>query len=106
MPEEYIVNGESLVRNLVVGHRVCQGLGKVSKVGYTPFGYGQTSQMPQIYNGFGIDTIIFYRGINTPHSEFLWEGVDGSRLLGMRFGCMSRFSYYVLHLPRAALRFG
>jgi alpha-mannosidase len=95
LPEEYIVNGESLVRNLVVGHRVAQALGKVSKIGYTPFGYGQTSQMPQIYNGFGIDTIIFYRGINTPHSEFIMEGPDGSRLLGMRFGCMSRFSYYV-----------
>ena len=95
LPEEYLVSGESLVRNLVVGHRVAQSLGKVSKCGYTPFGYGQTSQMPQIYNGFDIDTIIFYRGINTPHSEFVLEGPDGSRLLGMRFGCMSRFSYYI-----------
>ena len=95
LPEEYIVNGESLVRNLVIGHRVAQSLGKVSKAGYTPFSYGQTSQMPQIYNGFGIDTIIFYRGINTPKSEFILEGPDGSRLLGMRFGCMSRFSYYI-----------
>lgn len=95
LPEEYVVNGESLVRNLVVGHRIAESLGKVSKVGYTPFSYGQTSQMPQIYRGFGIDTIIFYRGINTPHSEFVLEGPDGSRLLGMRFGCMSRFSYYI-----------
>lgn len=95
LPEEYLVNGESLVRNLVVGHRVAEGWGKVSKIGYTPFGYGQTSQMPQIYRGFGIDTIIFYRGINTPKSEFVLKGPDGSRLLGMRFGCMSRFSYYV-----------
>ncbi len=59
LPEEYIVNGESLVRNLVVGHRDAAKYGKVSKIGYTPFGYGQTSQMPQIYNGFDIDTIIF-----------------------------------------------
>ncbi|HOJ32880.1 MAG TPA: glycoside hydrolase family 38 C-terminal domain-containing protein [Candidatus Hydrogenedentes bacterium] len=95
LPEEYLVSGESLVRNLVVGHRVAASLGKVSKCGYTPFGYGQTSQMPQIYNGFDIDTIIFYRGINTPHSEFILEGPDGSRVLGMRFGCMSRFSYYI-----------
>lgn len=95
LPEEYIVNGESLVRNLVVGHRVAESYGKVCKMGYTPFSYGQTSQMPQIYNGFGIDTILFYRGINTPHSEFVLEGPDGSRLLGMRFGCMSRFSYYI-----------
>ncbi|HOV32407.1 MAG TPA: glycoside hydrolase family 38 C-terminal domain-containing protein [Candidatus Hydrogenedens sp.] len=95
LPEEFIVNGESLVRNLLVGHRVAQSFGKVSKVGYTPFSYGQTSQMPQIYNGFGIDTIIFYRGINTPKSEFIFEGPDGSKLLGMRFGCLSRFSYYI-----------
>ncbi len=94
LPEEYIVNGESLVRNLVVGHRVAGSLGRISKVGYTPFSYGQTSQMPQIYQGFDIDTIIFYRGINTPNSEFLMEGPDGSRLVGMRFGALSRFSYY------------
>jgi alpha-mannosidase len=94
LPEEYIINGESLVRNLVVGHRVAGSFGKVSKIGYTPFGYGQTSQMPQIYKGFDIDTIIFYRGVNTPNSEFILEGPDGTRLLGMRFGCLSRFSYY------------
>jgi hypothetical protein len=94
LPEEYIVNGESLVRNLVFGHRVAQSLGKVMKLGYTPFSYGQTSQMPQIYNGFDIDTIIFYRGINTPKSEFVMEGPDGSRVLGCRFGALSRFSFY------------
>lgn len=94
LPEEYIVNGESLLRNLVVGHRVAESLGKVSKLGYTPFSYGQTSQMPQLYQGFGIDTIIFYRGINTPKSEFIMEGPDGSRVFGTRFGALSRFSYY------------
>jgi 2-O-(6-phospho-alpha-D-mannosyl)-D-glycerate hydrolase len=94
LPEEYIVNGESLVRNLVVGHRKAQALGKVSKLGYTPFSYGQTSQIPQIYQGFDIDTMIFYRGINTKKSEFVLEGPDGSRLFGTRFGCLSRFSYY------------
>ena len=95
LPEEYICNGESLVRNLLVGHRVAQSFGKVSKIGYTPFSYGQTSQIPQIYNGFDIDTIIFYRGINTPKCEYILEGPDGSRLLGSRFGAMSRFSYYI-----------
>ena len=94
LPEEYIVNGESLVRNLVVGHRYAGKWGKVSKLGYTPFSYGQTSQMPQIYQGFDIDTIIFYRGINTKKSEYILEGPDGSQLVGCRFGALSRFSYY------------
>jgi len=104
LPEEYIINGESLVRNLVVGHRQAQAWGRVSKVGYTPFSYGQTSQMPQIYRGFDIDTIIFYRGINTEKSEFVLEGPDGSRVTGCRFGALSRFSYY-FYVYRMA-RFG
>ena len=94
LPEEYIVNGESLVRNMVIGHRLAEKWGKVSKIGYTPFSYGQTSQMPQIYRAFDIDTIIFYRGINTPKSEFIMEAPDGSRVTGCRFGALSRFSYY------------
>ncbi|MEZ6071154.1 MAG: glycoside hydrolase family 38 C-terminal domain-containing protein [Pirellulales bacterium] len=104
LPEEYIVNGESLVRNLVIGHRLAQAWGAVSKIGYTPFSYGQTSQMPQIYRGFDIDTIIFYRGINTKKSEFILEGPDGSRVTGCRFGALSRFSYY-FYVYRMA-RFG
>ena len=104
LPEEYVVNGESLVRNLVVGHRLAQEWGAVSKIGYTPFSYGQTSQMPQIYRGFDIDTIIFYRGINTKKSEFILEGPDGSRVTGCRFGALSRFSYY-FYVYRMA-RFG
>ena len=94
LPEEYIVSGESIVRNLVIGHKVAESLGGVTKVGYTPFSYGQTSQMPQIYNGFDIDTIIFYRGINTKYSEFIMRGPDGSELIGTRFGALSRFSYF------------
>ena len=104
LPEEFIVNGESLVRNMLVGHRYAEEYGKVSKIGYTPFSYGQTSQMPQIYQGFDIDTIIFYRGINTNKSEFILEGPDSSRLLGCRFGALSRFSYY-FYIYRMA-RFG
>jgi 2-O-(6-phospho-alpha-D-mannosyl)-D-glycerate hydrolase len=102
LPEEYIVSGESLVRNLVIGHRLAKEWGRVSKIGYTPFSYGQTSQMPQIYRGFDIDTIIFYRGINTKQSEFVLEGPDGSRVTGCRFGALSRFSYffYVYRMAR------
>ncbi|MCB9206326.1 MAG: hypothetical protein H6610_02825 [Ignavibacteriales bacterium] len=106
LPEEYIVNGESLVRNLVIGHKQAAELGKVSKIGYTPFSYGQTSQMPQIYRGFDIDTIIFYRGINTKKAEFILEGPDGSRVIGCRFGALSRFSYYFYVYRMARFRMG
>ncbi len=95
-PEEFLVNGESLVRNLLVGHRVAGRFGRVNKVGYSPFSYGQTSQMPQIYQGFGIDTILFYHGIQKyeSRSEFWFEGPDGSRLFASRMGSFARYNFF------------
>jgi len=95
-PEEFNVNGESLVRNLLTGHVVAESFGRVMKVGYSPFSYGQASQMAQIYSGFGIDTILFYHGI-TPdesRSEFILEGPDGSRLFGSRMGSFARYNFF------------
>jgi hypothetical protein len=95
-PDEFNVNGESLVRNLLAGHVVAERFGRVMKVGYSPFSYGQASQMAQIYAGFGIDTILFYHGI-TPaesRSEFILEGPDGSRLFGSRMGSFARYNFF------------
>ena len=95
-PEEFCVNGESLVRNLLYGHRVAREFGHVMKVGHTPFSYGQNSQMPQIYGGFGIDTILFYHGVShddTPN-EFIFEGADGTRILGSQMSAKARYNFY------------
>jgi mannosylglycerate hydrolase len=91
------LSGESIVRNMLWGHRVVEEFGPVMKVGYTPFGWGQMSQLPQIYKGFGIDVAFFYRGITSqevPQAEFLWEGADGSVLLTSRFGTGARYNFY------------
>ena len=103
LPDEFCVGGESLIRNLLLGHRVAKGLGHVSKTGYSPFSWGQISQMPQIYRGFGIPMAAFYRGVNTlvsPNSEFLWEGPDGSRLVGSRLAQRPRYNvWYIIQRP-------
>lgn len=91
------LSGESIVRNMLWGHLVVEKFGPVMKVGYTPFGWGQMSQLPQIYRGFGIDVAFFYRGITdkeVPQSEFIWEGADGSELLTSRFGTGARYNFY------------
>lgn len=95
-PEGFIVNGESLVRNLLMGHQVAGSFGKVMKVGHTPFSYGQNSQMPQIYSGFGIDTILFYHGVSHEDvaNEFIFEGADGTRILGSQMSSFARYNYY------------
>ncbi len=95
-PECFEVNGESLVRNLLMGHKVAGAFGHVMKVGHTPFSYGQNSQMPQLYAGFGIDTILFYHGVShddTPN-EFVFEGADGTRILGSQMSSMARYNFY------------
>lgn len=91
------ITGESVVRNMLYGHLTVEEFGEPMKVGYTPFGWGQVSQLPQIYKGFGIDVAMFYRGITrdqAPRSEFTWRGADGSELLVSRFGMGARYNFY------------
>ena len=103
LPDEFCVSGESLIRNLLLGHKMAKEFGGVSKTGYSPFGWGQISQMPQIYQGFGIDMISFYRGINTyvsPRSEYIWEGPDGTRIVGSRLAARPRYNvWYIIQRP-------
>lgn len=97
LPEEFQVGGENLIRNLLLGHKVCAEHGGVSKIGYSPFSWGQISQLPQLYKEFGINLIMFYRGINSidsPKAEFLWEGADETKAISSRFSTMPRYNFY------------
>ncbi len=97
LPDEFMVGGESLVRNLLLGHRIASRFGAVMKVGYTPFSWGQISQLPQLYRGFGIDTALFYRGVSktdTGKAEFIWEGADGTQVLASRFSKLPRCNFW------------
>ncbi len=103
LPDEFCVSGESLIRNLLLGHKIAHRFGKPAKTGYSPFSWGQISQMPQIYQGFGIDVMMFYRGINTivaPKSEFIWQGPDGTEIIASRMGIRPRYNiWYLLQRP-------
>lgn len=99
LPDEFLVGGENLIRNLLIGHRICNDIGRVSKIGYSPFSWGQISQLPQLYHQFGIELIMFYRGVNSLDShnaEFIWEGADGTRAVSSRFSTMPRYNFYFL----------
>ena len=98
LPDMFLVSAEALVRNLLRGHQVAASLGgRAMKVGYTPTSYGQPSQIAQVYKGFGIDSILFYRGMDAygiKNSEYILEGADGTRLLGIKFSItMTRFNF-------------
>jgi len=64
LPDEILVGGESLVRNLLLGRRVCRRFGvEPSGAGYLPDSFGHPAQLPQILAGFGIHTFLFSRGM-------------------------------------------
>lgn len=102
LPDQYPIDGECLVRNLLKGVRESEKLGKVFNVGYTPFGWGQTGQLPQIYQGFGIDTVMVGKKVSkkrAPQSEFIWRSPDGSEVVTTRFGGWGRQNFYFkIHL--------
>lgn len=81
--DQFVISGESIVRNMQYGMDVCNELGTYMNVGYVPDSFGQESSMPQIYRGFGIPDTMFWRGVseeNVNHTEFVWKGEDGSKV--------------------------
>lgn len=85
LPDEFLASGESLIRNLLLGHRVAGTFGAVTKAGYCPDTFSHPAQLPQILAGFGIDSFFFMRGLGEDvgalRSEFTWEAPDGSPVL-------------------------
>ena len=105
LPEMNTVSAEAVVRNLMRGHKIASDFGKVMKIGYTPTSYGQLSQIAQIYAGFGIDGMMFYRGITRDEcdTEYILEASDGTQILGLRLSAeFSRASFW-LHLFRSTM---
>jgi alpha-mannosidase len=81
-PDEFLVSGEALVRNLLLGMRVARFFGGTSVVGYIPDSFGHIAQMPQILAGFGMSSAVSGRGVpgNAP-VESVWRGADGTEVL-------------------------
>lgn len=98
LPDLYPLDGECLIRNLLKGFRVSSEFGKVMKIAYTSFGWGQTAQFPQIYAGFGIDFCITAKRVSeerAPESEFMWESPDGTKVLTTRLGRDGRSQFFM-----------
>ena len=87
-----------MIRNLLEGRKHALKLGKCLEIGYESFGWGQPSQLPQIYQGFGIDTVIVSKNVDktrAPESEFWWIGADGTKVLATRLGNDARANFFM-----------
>ena len=94
----YLTSGEATIRNLIIGTKIANDFGACGTTGYIPDQFGNISQLPQIYNQFGIKTCLVGRGYSfyelkdndeleriMTSPEFYWEGKDGSKVLTIRF---------------------
>lgn len=81
MPDEFLVSGESLIRNLMTGHALAEKWGgKPWKYGYANDIFGHIAQMPQIYAGFDIHGSYLCRGLGTTDfNHFVWQAPDGTK---------------------------
>lgn len=104
---QFLVSGESIIRNLMLGRKLCDEFGGIMKVGYLPDAPGHISQMPQLLRGFDITSAVIYRGVgarpNNLKTEFTWLGPDGSSVLlvYMPTGFNTAHTLKMLSLPDA-----
>ncbi len=80
--DEFMVSGETIVRDLQMGIRRATEFGGPMEVGYLPDMFGHVAQMPQILRSAGLDHAVVWRGVpgEVTQSAFWWEAPDGSRV--------------------------
>ena len=86
-PDLNMPDGESLVRQLLVGKRwYKQTYGVDVRIGWNPDSFGYTWQLPQIYKKSGIDYFVTQKMAwsdtnQLPFKFFWWQSPDGSKVL-------------------------
>ncbi|MCY9693180.1 alpha-mannosidase [Paenibacillus alginolyticus] len=99
LQDAFLTSGEANVRNMQIGHQDANRFGPVSKIGYFPDTFGLVGQTPQLMQQSGITNVLFGRGVKptgfnntvsdgdyeSSFSELIWEGPDGSQVLGILF---------------------
>ncbi|MHA1960107.1 MAG: glycoside hydrolase family 38 N-terminal domain-containing protein [Candidatus Thorarchaeota archaeon] len=82
MPDFLIPDGESIVRQFLLGNKFFrEELGVDLKTGWAIDSAGHCAQLPQILRQCGIDSYFFWRGMqHDSPTEFVWKGPDGSRV--------------------------
>ncbi|MHB1712470.1 MAG: glycoside hydrolase family 38 N-terminal domain-containing protein [Acidimicrobiales bacterium] len=78
--DEFLVSGETIVRDLQAGIRRGTAFGGVMEAGYLPDMFGHIAQMPQILASAGLHHTVVWRGVPSAidASAFLWTAPDGS----------------------------
>ncbi len=79
--DEFLVSGETIVRDLELGLSRAARFGGAMPVGYLPDMFGHLAQMPQILRQFGFTDTVVWRGTPSEVAQrpsFRWVAPDGS----------------------------
>lgn len=106
LPDEWLISGESFIRNIMTGMRTCRELGvEPMPFAYTPDQFGHVAALPMIMTGFGLKAGLVWRGAQDENypAHFVWIGPDGSRMVTNKL--MDKGSYGVFDfLARGPIR--
>lgn len=80
LTDEFLVSGETIVRNLELGLERAAAFGGAMDVGYLPDMFGHVAQMPQLLAAAGFEHAVVWRGVpsSVDKTAFWWESPDGS----------------------------
>ena len=90
-PDCQIPSGESFARQLLYGQKYFgEKFGRRSTAAWLPDTFGFSPGIPQLLRGAGMTGFFTYKlnwseTNNFPHDLFVWEGIDGSRVVAHSF---------------------
>ena len=78
--DEFLVTGETMIRDLQLGIERGAAFGGVTSVGYLPDMFGHIAQMPQLLREAGFEHTVLWRGVPSAVTKtgFNWVAPDGS----------------------------
>ncbi len=103
MADTMLPQEETLIREILFGKRyIKEKFGVDVVVMWVADSFGLNAQLPQIYRKCGYKYVAFRRGCpELKPSEFLWEGLDGTRIIAHFFPLGYRAGLYLDRLEEA-----
>lgn len=83
MPDEFLVGGESLIRNLLRGLQDSSTWGCQQFTGYLPDTFGHSADMPTLLRNCGLNSAVVWRGIHPSQSVFQWKSTNGDAVTAL-----------------------
>lgn len=82
LPDEFLISGESLIRNYLYSQKLSQTFGvPLCKVAYLPDMFGHNAYTPTVLKGLGMEWAVVWRGVeDLQATSFVWRSPTGESI--------------------------